>query len=275
MYLDPERTEFFMTSKGLVFNPLLYRVTERRNRYLVPLNCGTEDAEGQSCFAILLESTEDNTYRRVSNSTKIGFPPPNVGGMGELESIGRKRICIQHDASLEWPVLERREYLIRFKHAPPVQKRCIKTIKMVTPQDLGGVWYQGSAGQSISTRNDVVMRLGTFAVAEFDMAIRGRDVKFGIAVRRCGDSVTLQAWLCSTTAEFESWVERTRPIPPQQSERQDTIELEPLPSCKIEVQLRPKRGRIVEIPNGERQRLETMVVSIALRESWALPMREL
>ena len=96
------------------------------------------------------------------------------------------------------------------------------------------------------------MRLGMFAVAEMDTIIRGRDVKFGIAVRRCGDSITLQAWLCRTTAEFEARVERTRPIPPELQERQDTIELEPLPGSKIEIQLRPKRGRIVEDPNGER-----------------------
>ena len=151
MYLDAERSEFFMTSKGLVFHPLLYRARERHNQYLAPLNCGTEDADGQSCFALLLETTENNTYRRVSNSTKIGFPQPNVGGLGELIFLGRKRICIQHDASLEWPVLERREYLVRFRYPPSIQKGCIKTINMFAPYDLdrGLAWPRGTAGQSV------------------------------------------------------------------------------------------------------------------------------
>ena len=276
MYLDTERSEFFMTSKGLVFHPLLYRAMERDNRYLAPLNCGTEDADGQSCFALLLEATENNTYRRVSNSTKIGFPQSNVAGLGELEFLGRPRICIQHDTSLEWPVLERREYLVRFKYPQTIQKRCIKSIRMVVPPhlDRGSGQPQSTSGHSISTRDDIVMRLGMFAVAEMDTTIRGRDVKIGITTRRCGDSVTLQGWLCRTTAEFDEWVERIRPVPPQLPERQDTVELEPMPGSKIEIQLRPKRGRIVEDPNGERQRLETMLVTIALQDSRALPLRE-
>ena len=274
MDLDSERTEFFMTSKGLVFHPLLYRVRERQNQFLVPLNCGTEDADGQSCFALLLETTGNNTHRRISNATKIGFPQPNVGGLGDLIFIGRKRICIQHDTSLEWPVLERREYLVRFKYPPVIHKRCIKSIKMIAPHDLDRALAQSqrSMTHSVSTRNDLVMRLGMFAVAEMDTVVRGRDIKFGVAIRRCGDSVTLQGWLCRTTAEFEAWVERTRPTPPTINDRQDTIELEPTPGSKIEIQLRPKRGRIVEDPNGERQRLETMLVTIALRDSRALPM---
>lgn len=275
MYLDTERIEFFMTSKGLVFHPLLYRARERQNQYLAPLNCGTEDADGQSCFALLLETTGNNTYRRVSNSTKIGFPQPNVGGLGELIFLGRKRICIQHDTSLEWPVLERREYWVRFRYPPAVRKRCIKSIKMNVPHDLDRALGrpQGASGQSISTRDDVVMRLGMFAVAEMEITVGGRDVKFGIAISRCGDSVTLQGWLCRTTAEFDAWVERTRPVSPQLPERQDTIELEPIPGSTIEIQLRPKRGRIVEDPNGERQRLETMLVTIALRDTRTLPIR--
>ena len=165
--------------------------------------------------------------------------------------------------------------LVRFRYPPNVRKRCIKTINMIAPHDLDGglAWPRGTTGQSISTRDDIVMRLGVFAVAEMDTIIRGRDVKFGIAIRRCGDSITLQAWLCRTSAEFEAWVDRTRPNPPERQERQDNIDLEPLPGAKIEIQLRPKRGRIVEDPNGERQRLETMVVTVISQDNRALPTR--
>ena len=190
-----------------------------------------------------------------------------------MELVGREKICIQHDASLIWPVLERREYLIRFRYPPSVAKRCIKTIRRILPHDLGRAGGQSLVSQVNSTRDDVVMRLGSFAVAEMDTTIGGRDVKLGIAVRRCSDSVTMQVWLGQSTADFETWVERLRSTLLQISDRVDTVELEPVPGHRIEIRLRPKRGRVIEDPNGERQRLETMLVEISPQRRLSLPMR--
>ena len=244
-----------MTAKGLVFDPLLYQVVERRNQYLIPLNCGTEDADGQTCFAILLECRENNSYRRISNSQKYGFPLSGTEGLGELEFVGRRRICIQHDTCTVWPVLERRDYLIMFRYPREVRRRCIKIVKMVLNQE------------STSTKDDVVMRLGAFVTAEMGAIIRGREFKFGIVVRRCGESLTLKALLCTTSVEFEDLVERNRMTPPRLAERQDTVELQATHRDTIQIELRPKRGRIIQDPNGEQQRLETMLVAIALRGS--------
>ena len=88
-----------MTAKGLVFDPPLYQVVKRRNQYLMPLNCGTEDVDDQTCFAVLLECKDNNSYRRILNSQKYGFPLTGSEGLGGLEFVGRKRICIQHNTS--------------------------------------------------------------------------------------------------------------------------------------------------------------------------------
>ena len=142
-----------------------------------------------------------------------------------------------------------------FRYPREVRWRCIKIVKMVLNQ------------QSTSTKDDVVMRLGAFVTAEMDTMIRGREFKLGIVDRRCGDSLTLQAWLCRTSGEFEDIMERSRMTPPRVAERQDTLELQLSHRNTIQIELRPKRGRKVQDPTGEQQRLETMLVSIGLRES--------
>jgi hypothetical protein len=217
-------------------SPILYRSTRDNTRYLVPLNCGLSDE--RTAIAIELKITGADTYQRVDCGEMKIFPLQAQECPPGWELLGRKRICIEHRVTKDWLGLDARMYTVAFEYSGNLYTSTIQSFGATT--DFHDTSAEYDAYDHIGSGAFVPMTFGRFLAARFVCRSARVSFVFGVAVRRCDDTLTIQCWKDEPIDSFTQMIDSLRGYKPIAGTRTDFVELDFEDGSCVRVQLRPR-----------------------------------
>ena len=211
------------------------------DKFLMPLNCGLPD--GSNAVALTLKPTGTDTFQRT-DCEKIRLFPMEAGWQPTgWTLLGRRRICIEHKTDVNWLSLDTQTYLIRFQYPPEVQINSIDAFRARAGELARVRNVENGAETALDSYWDngfIQMKWGMFISAKFELLTSGSSRIFGVAIRRCDQSLTLQSWSSDTNSNFNNVISSlTLSKPAPADSRTDFTEIIHMDKMRIEIRLRP------------------------------------
>lgn len=212
------------------------------NKFLMPLNCGLPDRS--AAVALTLKSAGSGTFQRTDCAKMRMFPMKEGWQPTGWTMMGRQRICIEQKPEIGWFPFDTRSYLLHFRHPLEVRTHFIDTFRAGTGNDKRLAQVEEGAQSDLESYWDdgfIQMGSGNFVCAKFEVHNNPAPMTFGLAIRRCSQSLTVHCWSSLTTnlsfADFIASNAWSRPAP---ESRTDFAEIVDPGNLRVQIQVKPR-----------------------------------
>jgi hypothetical protein len=220
--------------------------------------------------ALILAPMGGDTFQRIECERVTTFPTLPDLVASNWAFVGRRRICIEHKTDTKWLSLDSRSYLLSFRLPPEVRKIFIKTLSGVLKPKTNETQSENEMStpleSSTAAQDDKFMKMpfGRFVVAKMEVGSGASPFIFGIAVRRCDNSLTLESWLTDIASDSDPVIETFKGKKAVATSRTDFIELVVPSKPNVQVRLIP-RGWPMDRPKFA-SRVKAFTVSVVLSD---------
>lgn len=249
-----------MTNRGLVLTVILCKDTDADGLFRAVLACG--DNVQEKCV-LRLEQCSDGTYRRVAHSESFSSFHLDVDESSET-------ICIQHITTEHWLPLGLSNYRITVKCLSELSILWMATVD-TTKTEIWKPPFTNSvnASRPVITSKEVYVRSAFFLALEMAVkAIGLNTVNFGLAIKRCKDSITLIGWRCDHVSTSRTVINRLRGFKPPPSQKRDTVYLPLAEGLNFKAVLRPSGFKsTLSVPVITSRTLDAFALSFGFQEA--------